>query len=149
MVKTICNYKKYDFDSLLLLPTDVRAYIAGFFDGEGCIGVYKSMSKQRGKMYQVYFTRMHMSQRDPAIILWLHETLGGSVRKQGTTHEVYVWCVDNGEHISAVLSIIRPYLRIKGEQADTMIDYIRDRSDMSHEQRDNVISMMKGQKHAT
>ena len=52
-------------------------YIAGLFDGEGCV-TYKRQMKKRGnkKAYPTWNIRMEVNMTDKDVIHWLHETLG-------------------------------------------------------------------------
>ena len=54
------------------------AYIAGLFDGEGCV-TYKQRMKKRGedkKAYPTWDIRMEVNMTDKSVIQWVHETLG-------------------------------------------------------------------------
>ena len=54
------------------------AYIAGLFDGEGCV-TYKKYMKKRTKKEKAYSTwsiELEISMTDQSIIRWLHEALG-------------------------------------------------------------------------
>ena len=60
-----------------------NAYIAGLFDGEGCV-TYKqyldTKRKNRPKRYKVWRIAMEMSMTDEMVIRWVHKVLGvGSV----------------------------------------------------------------------
>jgi len=61
------------------------AYIAGLFDGEGCV-TYKKYMKKRTKKEKAYSTwsiELEISMTDQSIIRWLHEVLKvGSVSKK-------------------------------------------------------------------
>jgi len=52
------------------------AYIAGLFDGEGCVS-YKQVMKRRGKhpAYKTWDIRMEISMTEKSIIHWVHEVL--------------------------------------------------------------------------
>jgi hypothetical protein len=52
-------------------------YIAGLFDGNGCV-TYKRQMKKRGdkKAYPTWNIRMEISMTDKFVIQWVHETLG-------------------------------------------------------------------------
>ena len=55
------------------------AYIAGLFDGEGCITCKKRKTKRKdrgGKVYNQWYIRCEMSMTDKEVIEWVHETLG-------------------------------------------------------------------------
>ena len=66
------------------------AYIAGLFDGEGCV-TYKKYMKKRTKKEKAYSTwsiELEISMTDQSIIRWLHEVLKvGSVSKENLTPE--------------------------------------------------------------
>ena len=53
------------------------AYIAGLFDGDGCV-TYKRQMKKRGdkKAYPTWNIRMEIGMTDKPVIQWVHETLG-------------------------------------------------------------------------
>jgi intein-encoded DNA endonuclease-like protein len=66
-------------------PVD-RAYIAGFFDGEGCITSY---SNKRGR------PRISMSQNDPEVLHRIQKILGyGNVRSYQTSSSTTHWRLD-------------------------------------------------------
>ena len=54
------------------------AYIAGLFDGEGCITYKQYMRKRKGqkKAYPTWSIRMEIAMTDKSILVWLHEVLG-------------------------------------------------------------------------
>ncbi len=55
------------------------AYIAGLFDGEGCVTCKKKPTKRpdrKGKIYNQWYIRCEISMTDKEVISWLHETLG-------------------------------------------------------------------------
>ena len=54
------------------------AYIAGLFDGEGCI-TYKQYMRKRPhnkKAYPTWSIRMEMAMTDESVLRWVHEVLG-------------------------------------------------------------------------
>ena len=54
------------------------AYIAGLFDGEGCVS-YKQYMRQRPhnkKPYPTWSIRMEIAMTDKSILKWVHEVLG-------------------------------------------------------------------------
>ena len=53
------------------------AYIAGLFDGDGCV-TYKRQMKKRGdkKAYPTWNIRMEINMTDKSVIQWVHETFG-------------------------------------------------------------------------
>ena len=71
------------------MNTNDAAYIAGLFDGEGCVTCkqVKRKRKDRGdKIYNQWYIRCEISMTDKAVIEWIHETLGlAGVQKRNTT----------------------------------------------------------------
>ena len=58
--------------------TNELAYIAGLFDGEGCIQykqVMDSKRKNKPKRYKVWRITMEMSMTDKDLVEWVHRTL--------------------------------------------------------------------------
>jgi hypothetical protein len=93
------------------------AYLAGIFDGEGCVGYY-----QRGDRY--HSASLHIASTDPRITQWIMDKLGcGSVSirpASGRCKTAYSWQLCNRAEIQQVLSMIRPWLCSKGDQVDLL-----------------------------
>ena len=61
----------------MVSETDI-SYIAGLFDGEGCI-TYKQYMRKRThqkKAYPTWSIRMEMAMTDESVLRWVHEVLG-------------------------------------------------------------------------
>jgi len=102
------------------------AYIAGFFDGEGCIslGRKKDGSYRRHYTYQLVVT---VSNTKPEILEFLHRHFGGHFRKiknpstkNGKT--VYVWALLCRKALNFIKTIY-PYLKLKKRQAELAIKF--------------------------
>ena len=54
------------------------AYIAGLFDGEGCVTYKQYMRKRNGqkKAYPTWSIRMEINMTDKSLLTWVHEVLG-------------------------------------------------------------------------
>ena len=55
------------------------AYIAGLFDGEGCVTCKKKPTKRKDRKNKVYdqrYIRCELSMTDKTTVEWLHKTLG-------------------------------------------------------------------------
>ena len=68
------------------------AYIAGLFDGEGCVS-YKQIMKRRGKhpAYKTWDIRMEISMTEESIIRWVHEVLKVGTFNKKTTWKWSTW----------------------------------------------------------
>lgn len=100
-----------------LSPLDA-AYFAGLFDGEGSVILY--MRRTAVAM------RIHIANTYVPILEWVKETTGvGSVmagKKASNVNKAGWWWACNAEAAESVLRQIRPYLRIKAEQADLALE---------------------------
>lgn len=103
-----------------LSETD-KAYFAGLLDGEGCVGYYTRYTK--GVPY--HSASLHICMTDPRPAQWIVETIGCgkvsfSLKSEGRK-PVYSWQLCNQPHIRQLLMAIRPFLKVKGEQADVLL----------------------------
>jgi len=98
-------------------------YMAGFFDGEGCIRINKRI---RGT-YTEYTVFITVGQKDGAIMDWIVENFdGGSylIKRDNS----YVWTATN-KIAYDVLKRITPYLKYKKPQAEIAIDFFEGRNE--------------------
>ena len=117
-----CNVaaQGYRTEAKPLSPAEA-AYIAGFIDGEGCISFYRRQHSVNVKLIACNCKR--------AALDWIAETTGiGSVTKhtKGSAKHAasYYWQL-NTKAAGDLLRHIRPYLKIKGDQADLAIEAYR------------------------
>ena len=98
------------------------AYFAGFFDGEGCIGLYWITSK---KGYQ---PQTQLGNTNKPILKAFQARFGGIVRSckvKPFQRPTWQWSINGGgAKIAYFLKAILPYLRQKKEEAETMLEYI-------------------------
>jgi hypothetical protein len=104
------------------LTNTERAYLAGIVDGEGSIMVQRSMSRSSGNHY---FPVIKVANTDRNLIDWLKsnvndKTAGYRSRLHEGCKDVYHWIIASNEAI-ALLKTIRPYLVVKGQQADVVL----------------------------
>lgn len=99
------------------------AWAAGAVDGEGCISIRSQrVPNSKFEQYALYIsvgnTDIRMPQR-------LAEMFGGNVinkTRQQERRPVYEWRIFSANAVK-VLKMLRPYLVIKGEQADIAIEF--------------------------
>jgi hypothetical protein len=98
------------------------AYLAGMIDGDGHVGVYKTM----GRSNMRYRARVCVINTDVRLINWLLEVFGGFVKnnksKNKNHKDRFVWQLADND-ADEVLSLIRPFLVIKAEQTDLVLAY--------------------------
>lgn len=93
------------------------AYMAGIFDGEGCIIIAKALRKARPSYYLV--CQIHIT--DEYIVNLFHSCFGGIVLKQKKKepHHKTMWAWRCVSRIAqAFLETILPHLRLKGSEAE-------------------------------
>lgn len=104
------------------------AYIAGLFDGEGCIGIYLNQSKRTvgGRKLSHYRLACVVALTDEFLIHLLQMHFGGefyTCKKRKDTYRIaYRWSVYSKRAL-AFLEAVLPYLRIKKPQAEIAIEF--------------------------
>ena len=99
------------------------AYLAGFFDGEGCVGYYNANPNPEGTPY--FHVSINISNTDPRPILWMQKLLGfgkaKSANVSGKRRQAYQWQISKRSDVKTFLELVRPYLIVKAEQADVIL----------------------------
>lgn len=122
-----------DLDKILALTIADRAYIAGFFDGEGYVSLHVARNEKRGASYVRVI--VGIAQKRGPMLAWIHEMFGGSLflyqrndrgfsSDGGTIHR---WTITSMEHVNLFYRAVRPYLRLKGEEFDIAIKTVNSR----------------------
>ena len=121
------------------------AYIAGLFDGEGCVTCKQKKTKRAdrgGKIYNQWYIRCEISMTDKAVIDWLHETLGfgWSAEKRYSKRpknykRQWRWCCGYRNALTFA-KLIWPYAQVKLHKLEQIIDHYN--PEMGHE---NVVSL--------
>ena len=98
------------------------AYLAGFFDGEGCISISKRSRTAHG-----YGLMVSVSQLNPEPLLVLRKRFGGSISRSKDKRgfrTLVVWTI--GARLAlAALEEMRPYLSVKADEADVALEFQR------------------------
>lgn len=100
---------------------ELLAYLAGFFDGEGCILIARvnHNDKQGKRRYQYYQPRVAVNQKVPGPLPLLKELYGGQFF-QAKTRQMYFYVHKLGGALNLVRDF-QPYLMVKREQADYIL----------------------------
>lgn len=100
------------------------AYLAGFLDGEGSIGISKK-SKRNSYLPQITFNNTHLGvMMHTKVIL---KTPGLLYTKQNTERNqkiVYKICVQNKSKAKEILELLYDYLIIKKKQAKLVLEFL-------------------------
>jgi len=97
------------------------AYLAGFFDGEGCVSII--LNSKSGALTLT----VSISQLDPRPLILCQKRFGGSLHRE-RDHRGFRTRVSwqtSSRLALAALEQLRPYLIVKGEEADIGISYQR------------------------
>ena len=128
------------------LGTDTMAYIAGLFDGEGCVTCTQKPTKRKdrgGKIYNQWYIRCEISMTDKYVIDFIQETLGfgWSGEKKYTKRPKHYkrqwrWCCGYRDAL-LFAKIIWPYTQVKLHQIENIIDHY----EATKPNRKNVIDL--------
>ena len=127
------------------MGTDTIAYIAGLFDGEGCVTCKQKKTKRKdrgGKIYNQWYIRCEIAMTDRHVIEWIHETLGFGwcKEKKYNNKPKYKrqWRWSCGYQDALVFAkIIWPYVQVKIHAIEKIIDHY----DAIKPDRKNVIDL--------
>lgn len=116
------------------VSTHDLAYLAGFIDGEGTIGLRRIVRPKNrgGYSYEPY---IEAGNTDPLIIEYMHEVFGGDSRQRHVTLSgnckpiLYVWCTKCRSAIDVCRSLL-PYLRMKRGRAEILVNAFLERPGM-------------------
>jgi hypothetical protein len=93
-------------------------YLAGFFDGEGSIGIYRNGDQHGGRTLRVQLTQ-NVSVASTLLLKECQTRWGGSLCEMNRNDKrtAWNWQASATSGVKA-LSDIRPWLRLKAEEAD-------------------------------
>ena len=100
------------------------AYIAGFFDGEGCVRI-----KQANQGGNSYYLIAHITNTNPVILKKVQDLFGGNTRVQekGRNKPIYNWYITSSE-ANDFLKTLQPFLIEKKSQAELGIKFHENKS---------------------
>ena len=108
------------------------AYLAGVFDGEGCIQVERSHRQVEPGRHQrriVYIYTLSVAMTNLPVLEIFKKTFGGSIYKRTFSppenkSSIYRWRVTSRPQTQRVLKALVPYMVVKKKQAQFMLDVI-------------------------
>lgn len=108
------------------LTIEDASYIAGLFDGEGCVHL-SSTSWKDCPCFRTptSYLRLSITNTNKEIVQWLIATVDGKmheVKRTGKCKTCYVWTI-NGLNSVDFVKQIYPYLKIKRLQAEIAIKF--------------------------
>ena len=118
-----------------------RAYLAGFIDGEGSIGLYSTNYPKQKKMgwSPSFFSRIMVGNNDPGVIQFLKEKYGGWIGLEKRPPFNPIWRYNaSGKICDHILRDIVPYLKQKKERALILIHYYQNRKKLSWNEKEAI-----------
>lgn len=114
-------------------------YLAGFIDGEGCIGIRKY--KRKGKQNYYYSMQVDVCNTNYEIIDWIVKTFGGwmcTERHPKGNRAVQFKVQFGNNRAKLLLEKVSPYLKIKHSEALLAIEFQTNLKQLSFEDRDRL-----------
>jgi len=103
-----------------------KAYAAAILDGEGWM--YANLIIRKDTGYSNPAFKIGVANKSMSMLKWLQNNFGGKIYNQ-TSDGVYAWNLTKLSEMLWFLKNVRPYMKIKCEVADTMIDILGKRVD--------------------
>lgn len=118
-----------------------KAYIAGFFDGEGSCGLYVARGYKTidGKFKYYHYMRTTIGNTDKEIPELCSQLFGGGLHEEQPTKglKVYRWYA-SGKCANDFLKTIVPFLRQKKFRAQLLLEYFTKRKMYSWEDKEKI-----------
>ena len=136
-------------DCVSMPTTNELAYIAGLFDGEGCIQhkqIMDTKRKDKPRRYKVWRITMEISMTDKDLVEWVHRTLGeGTVlinvknkSPSSKPHWKTQWRWRCGHRQAyRVCKLLWPFIQLKMPQVEKIINHYEPEFLMN----ENVVSL--------
>ena len=90
-----------------------KAYVAGFFDGEGCCMVSPNCS-----------VKIVISQKSTDVLKWMSQEYGGKIYQESRGNGAAKLVFNNKAEIMKFLADVKPLLRVKGFECDIAIQML-------------------------
>jgi hypothetical protein len=98
------------------------AYMAGFFDGEGCVQIHRGFVENKQIKYWLEITIVQAKEEGKQICEWFEFNFGGNSFKRKREREIYVWKIGARKAYN-FLKQIYFYLRIKKKQVELVLEF--------------------------
>lgn len=114
--------------SRLAMPSDPGeiGYLAGIIDGEGTVRLQKCKQRANGDWH--FVARVQVANSDLGLLEWL-SSIGGFVCEHRSTNVLktrphFHWEVSRTLEVRELLEVTFPYLRIKKQRAEEVLNHI-------------------------
>lgn len=104
------------------------AYLAGLFDGEGSVNIFKQPNK-KDRINPCYYLEISIGNTHKGVLQWVLENFGGRLTHNAEqytkrNHATWRWRASSNE-ACALLTMMLPYLVVKREQARLAVEFQR------------------------
>lgn len=125
----------------------LAAYLAGVMDSDGWFTIKRHAANAAYKDSYTYSEYAGCGQTSPEAVALLQAEFGGTIRLRGRKTEgdwkpMHYWVVSN-RMAAVVARDLRPYLRVKAEQADLIIG-LRQSKDTPRDNSKSVVTGIRG-----
>jgi hypothetical protein len=107
------------------------AWLAGFFDGEGSITSYMGGRDRQYRAWSLVIGNTHRGSIERCVEITGTGNLCEKVREQASFKRIWMWQVQSQRNILAVVQQMYPYLIVKKEKADELLEWFARRENVS------------------
>ena len=118
----------------------ILAYAAGFFDGEGTIGINaQKPNEKNGRTLTMYSLKIDIRNTNKEVLVWFKKNFNGNIKYysieqlRGSTYNSgkpqWRWNISSNQ-AKDFLEAILPYLIVKRKQAELAITFQKYRKDL-------------------
>jgi len=105
-------------------------WLAGFFDGEGCLRFNYYVNKRgERKPKNVRLFIGQAGEKGKAVCEYIRSKIGGRVklrmRQKKNWKDAYVWIITKREEVVRVLKMLLPHLRVKKKEVEEKLEILR------------------------
>ena len=124
-----------------VVTPEALAYLAGLFDGEGCIYIQAKKPSGNSKT-RCHLLQCHLGMTDPRPVRLFKEYFGGRLwarfPKKKNWRPQLCWSISSRDDCSLFLVALLPYLIAKKDEAKIALEFIRDCPPLNGGQRTRV-----------
>ncbi|MBA7577582.1 hypothetical protein ES708_19435 [subsurface metagenome] len=116
---------------------EILAYMAGLFDGEGCIHITKTKAGKYNHRSDYHQLQVNLVNTNKKVLDWIKNRFGGSVRRHDikSRSKAWTWYIYTIK-AKDFLKMIYPYLVIKEKQAKIAIEFRENRKNIQWQNKE-------------
>lgn len=134
-----------DITKLVAVPSEEWAYIAGFFDGEGYVAVKTYFDKHAGMTVHNAEVRIGQKRRD--VLDWISERFPAKIYKtEREGSHIHHLVISGNKSVALFLTLIQKYVIEKKDQVELILQFCKERKELTQEQKDTVVVQLRDMK---